>query len=313
MVTYRSWDSEWKHDTYASTEISEGHLRAKCARLTVLFNVYIHYHPKGELKDKDLETGKDIAYTLEDWKGEEGDFQKKFAAKLRKGFGDGRFWIVHDQSGTKDLWVDVAFNFSTNYQAFSPESRNRAQLCVLALKNPKPVRGTPYEYRDWCWIVDHAHTRRPPTVRYPAYDKMGDNPLDMALTLRSVVGGNESYSVPLNGGKTTKTFEQDTLLHEFGHYLQLEHRCADIARAAKKSPNGIEAYCWNRSEAEVGDLMAFGNNQRDAHGKKFASLVINRYRAAIPDATKILPVLAEKDRSSAPWIGNPKYPWAQPK
>jgi hypothetical protein len=160
---------------------------------------------------------------------------------------DDQIWLYPPvpRPGLSYVKCRIALSFVDNAAA--------SQLTVRVLYHPSG-RG----YADW---RDRAWHYAPATARndmYLAYDRRNGFAIDEHRTLTSSDGGSSSYL-------------QNTLAHEFGHYLGLPHTCLNMAGGPPGVFGADAEYCIGRTHDEMLDVMAVGNIVRGWHGQPWVA------------------------------------------
>jgi len=125
---------------------------------------------------------------------------------------------------------------------------------------PIPNQANEVAFRASCWAT------RPP------------GQFDMNLNWQGNGGWDHLRNVPRPDGSIATGIPQNTVAHEFGHYLPLDHTCqvpgADIGWCASVDPHA-SAYCEYRPEHQFRSIMALGNDIWGEHGVPWRNRLLN--------------------------------------
>jgi hypothetical protein len=250
------WKPEFRdHLGTSKIDDSDKSIRQGCARLHLSVKTWLYFHPAGAVFGDVKSKGglKTVYWTVHDWPdGTQRLFRDTFKAQIETAFGNGAFWIAHNKRGVRDIWCDVTIDWAL--------FREDADLCVNAVYNPiaeEPAFG----WRSNCFMGGAKGVARGRSTS-PELNKRA-NTIDMHIS-HECVTRETRRTKPTNVPNVTATFSQKILLHEFGHYLGLDHHC-------HWAGGDSEQYCTGRTPLEQDDLMAVGNQIRDHHASVFAS------------------------------------------
>jgi hypothetical protein len=135
-------------------------------------------------------------------------------------------------------------------------SQAHVRVCVLYRYNP-PANCHPdtRQFRAFCDRLGGTQnpSRADIVIDYPAPGGTESGQAGDFDTTRMLPTSNHGDEV---------TFRQNTVGHEFGHYLGLAHTCAGEGRA-----NGDAEYCDGRSRGRQRHIMAVGNAVHRGHAR----------------------------------------------
>jgi hypothetical protein len=251
-----------------------------CDRLLIHIDTWIHFHPKGQISTLRKNPKGVLAkymWDVEDW---EGDTQKdnawtKFRDSIQDAFGGGRFWLRIPGIGgaEKSVWCDVELERKL--------PRHLSHMCVVAFNEPSPVGdsgswisschvGGVSERATFFGFFSSSSTEVSAGSKTELSEKI--TPIDFWISEAHMTGKTQTRDwevydgpTPGTGNKRTVQLVQPVLLHEFGHYLGLEHHCKSMEGVVV----GTDAYCANQSEQQQRDLMAVGGEFRAHHAWPF--------------------------------------------
>lgn len=148
-----------------------------------------------------------------------------------------------------------------------------ARLKVKLLYRPRPSDSR-YPFRASCGLGG-AH------VWYDGAWEPDTRAFDMSLdwwgrTSPDRSGFYTERDVPCSDHAAPQRFGQNTVAHEFGHYLGIPHTC--VALATQSDLCGDEEYCGGRTLREQQNMMALGDTHDVNHAIPWSSRLFRHHR-----------------------------------